>query len=266
MPSFASNFQQGDVIYGVSYARDPYVASLPPDTKADCEAVGAFLLCDNFNNRSFLGSSDKPFGCNKDIKGKDTIKNPKDARDLDFNWDFYENDLGAIALTDPVKKEVRAYFDALKSSDRSPYKALKEPEKKWGKNGDKLKTTIAIRRACKFGLAYVIMEKKRTVHFVLDVPNHIGTMINMDHVAEKARYHDDSKSDINSAVPITFSELRCCYRNRAAWIPTGRLKFYLDLKEVDPPWETDVTPWVAYEQARFKKHHPFKAFLAKYLP
>jgi hypothetical protein len=258
MPTFAQNFQIGHVIYGISQSRGPYMNSLGQTLRTYCEESGAFLICDSFNNRSFLGVT-QPYGTNV---GALTVKNPVSTQELDYNWNYYENDLGSVALSQEVKATLTSYFDNLKTSRRSPYDAMNAPAKKWTRKGDASATMLAIRRACKFGLEYFIMQKHETVHFVLDVPHNLGTMMDMADVVAKAKYNGPGP-DPNGSVPITFSELRCCYRNRNEWIPTGRLKFYLNLVEVVPPWQSNPALWQQYDQARYDKRHPMKAALRK---
>jgi hypothetical protein len=260
MPTFAQNFQIGDVVYGVSQSRAPYVNSLGAALRQYCEDTGAFLLCDSFNNRSFLGVT-QAYGMNPGT-GMHTHTNPVTDAQLDHNWDYYENDRGSVALDPQVKANVKAYFDALNASRRNPSDAVNAPATKWTSKGDVVSTMLAIRRACKFGLEYVIMQKHQTVHFVLDVPHNPGTMIDMHDVVAKEKYSGGNPSPAGS-VPITFSELRCCYRNRQEWVPTGRLKFYLNLNEVRPPWEQFPALWQQYDIARQKKRHPVKTYLAK---
>ena len=263
MPTFAENFTIGDVVYGISQSRASYLNSLGADLRKYCEESGAFLLCDSFNNRSFLGVT-TPYGTATG-GGRSSIKNPHNAADIRHNLDFYEHDRGIAALGLEEKAAAKAFYDSLDLSRRSPSKAANEPQKKWSKLGDGTVTMLMIRRACKFGLEYMIMALQRRVHFVLDVPYNAGIELDMQDVVDKARYSGANRDDVNGAVPITFSEIRCCYRNRAQWEPTGRLKFYLNLNEVTSPWQRNPALWQQYDQARAKKQyakkHPIKAKL-----
>jgi hypothetical protein len=261
MPTFAQNFQTGDVVYGISQSRAPYLNSLPALLKTYCEDTGAFLICDSYNNRTFLGVTNMQYGTNLGTN-VNTIKNPQSQADLDHNWNYYENDLGSVSMGVEVKERVTAYFDALSASKHSPYKAVNEPPTKWTSKGDLLSTQLAIRRACKFGLEYIIMRQHGTVHFVLDVPNNLGTEMDMGDVVDKAKYNGPVP-DPQGQVPITFSELRCCYRNRQAWVGTGRLKFYLSLNEVQPPWDRNPGLWQQYEIARSQKNGTVRTTLMK---
>lgn len=109
------------------------------------------------------------------------------------------------------------------------------------------------------------MVRHRTVHFALDTPFNMGTSMNMDDVVAKKRLNGGAVApadDPNAQVPVTFSELRCCYRYRAQWMPTGRLKFYLNLNEVAAPWVSNAALWQTDSDARavkaFKEKHPIR--------
>ena len=265
MPTFAQNFEIGDVVYGISQSRAPYIASLPGDTASYCRDAGAFLICDEFNNRTFLGLPDKELGVTSDHTAyPSTIKNPESMNDVRYNLDFYQQGRGLAVLSEEQKIAVRAYYDALSTSRRSPEASLQDAQRKRMKNNDSI-TMFAIRRACKFGLEHNIMVRKQTVHFALDIPHAPGTNMDDQQIVDKQRFSGPNPApatDPAAAVPITFSELRCCYRNRAAWIPTGRLKFYSNLHEVPPPWVTSPLIWQQYETSRankaFKRKHPVR--------
>jgi len=161
---------------------------------------------------------------------------------------------------------VKAYYDALSTSRRNPEKAFRDAPKKRGTNNDTV-TMFAIRRACKFGLEYNIMVRHSTVHFALDVP-YVGVNMDDQQIVDKQKFAGANPSNAPAAaVPITFSELRCCYRNRATWMPTGRLKFYSNLNEVPAPWVSNAAVWAQYDVYRankaFKKAHPIKYAFGK---
>lgn len=267
MPTFAQNFTIGDVVYGLSQSRGPYINSLGADLAAYCRETGAFLICDEFNNRSFLGSPDKEFGAgNADLAS--TVKSPTSMDDINYNLDFYEHGRGISALGEEQKDAARRFYDALSSSRRSPETSLASRPKTRATNNDNV-TSQMIRRACKFGLEHMIMVRHQTVHFALDIPYQPGVSINMTHVVNKEKLDGGgalaAADDQAAMVPITFSELRCCYRYRNDWMPTGRLKFYLNCNEVQAPWVSNPPLWQQYADARaqkaYRKKHPVKAFL-----
>lgn len=268
MPTFAQNFEIGDVVYGISQSRAPYINSLAGDTADYCRDAGAYLICDEFNNRTFLGTPDKALGVTADhTQYNSTIKNPESMDDVRYNLDFYEHGRGIAVLGDEQKIKVRAYYDALSASRRSPEKAFVAAPKKRLANNDTI-TMFAIRRACKFGLEYNLLVRLCSVHFVLDIPYNPGTNMDDQQVVNKQKFSGANPSNNPAAaVPITFSELRCCYRNRATWMPTGRLKFYSNLNEVPAPWLTSPAVWAQYDTYRankaLKKKHPVLYALGK---
>jgi len=73
-----------------------------------------------------------------------------------------------------------------------------------------------------------------------------------------------SKAWHDNRVPTTTSELRCCYRNRDRWIPTGRLRFYQNLVEVEPPSVANRAVWARYDSALYNKHYPVLCTTARW--
>lgn len=242
--TFAQQFQVGDVVYGASQARGPYMNSLPPLLKQACEGGGMWLICDNFNNRTF----------NRPLIVGGGGQNPSTKAGILNNL--------ALNDADPVINPARhgqlsAYYGALSASSRSPTKAAKMKLAEVQAKGNQDHADLAFRRACKFGLQYFIMRQRATVHFALDLPAFYGQGLfqSSQDVVDKAQFAGH--------VPITTSELRCCYRNREEWMPTGRLKFYQNLVEVDPPWVSQQGVWAQYEAYRYKKHHPILSTVAR---
>ena len=274
MPTFAQNFAIGDVVYGLSQSRSPYVNSLNPTVRQYCAETGAFMTLDEYNNRSFLGMTSKEFGVAPMTPGtydkpyEDTVRDPQTMTDINYNLDFYEHGRGIAALGEEQKQAARAWCDQLANSARSPEGSIATTEKQRKRNNDNI-TMKMIPRACKYGLEYMIMARGQTVHFVLDIPHSLGNQINMADVVAKRRLGGGGApapaTDLAAMVPITFSELRCCYRNRDRWMPTGRLKFYLNLAEVPAPWISSPALWQTYEDARarkrYAKEHPILAKL-----
>lgn len=268
MPTFAQNFNIGDVVYGISASRAPYIASLPGDTAAYCRDSGAYVICDEFNNRSFLGLTNDQLGVTRDhTQYASTIKNPVSINDIRYNLDFYQSGRGLAVLSEEQKIVVKVYYDALNNSRRSPEKALADAPQKRHANNDSV-TMFAIRRACKFGLEHNINVRKVCIHFVLDIPYQPGMNMDDQQVVNKVKFNGANPStDEAASVPITFSELRCCYRSRAVWMPTGRLKFYSNLNEVPAPWVSAPAVWQQYDAYRankaFKKKHPIQYAFGK---
>lgn len=237
--AFNQQFKSGDVVYGISQARAPYISSLPAGVADHLRAVGQYVICDEFNNRTFnsvpaVQAVDGRQGMHPDTK-------------LAINNNLTRNDQ-AVNLDALQKASLAEYYDALAGSKHAPLAAVKVPPAILAMKGNADSADLAFRRACKFGLQHVIEQKSRTVHFALDVPAFMGVPGNrIDNVDVV------NKTQHAGHVPITTSELRCCYRNRAAWIPSGRLKFYFNLIEVNPPWIDAPGVWAAYEAHRILK-------------
>ncbi|MGH8065956.1 MAG: hypothetical protein ACRERE_12150 [Candidatus Entotheonellia bacterium] len=234
--AFNQQFVIGHVVYGISQARAPYINSLPQHVAQSCRAIGYFLICDEFNNRTFGQVPVADFGVAQPPSSKAIIK---------ANLAHHQQ---VAYLTATQKTALKEYFDALEGTKYSPLKAVKMNPAQVLAKGNASTEDLVFRRACKFGLQYIIDQMRSTVHFVLDVPaayNVPGNRIDSLDVVLKGQHAGH--------VPITTSELRCCYRNRASWIPSGRLKFYFNLLEVDPPWVDQPMVWGIYEMHRTVK-------------
>lgn len=235
---FNQQFYAGDVIYGVSQARAPYINSLPPHLVHSLRAYGHYVICDEYNNRTFNYPPNQNF-----VPGYETMDNPVNKHNINNNLD-----LNMTLLNDRQQSSVTAYYEALAGTRYAPRKAVKMNLEKAQRKGNAELGDLVFRRACKFGLEYVIRCKVNTIHFALDVPPH------WNFPNDKIDYESIvTKEKFDGRVPITTSELRCCYRNRHAWIPTGRLKFYHNLIEVEPPWEEAPEVWAVYEAHRIRK-------------
>jgi hypothetical protein len=225
---FNQQFKAGDVIYGVARAR--YVDSLPQGVAHYLRSVGQFIYCDEYNDRTFNQTSVLD-GANKA---------PDSKPNINANLAVHEQ---AAYLSPLQQAALQEYYDALKGTKYAPLEAVKLKIKEVTAKGNSGAADQVFRRACKFGLQFVIQQKGNTVHFVLDLPN--GNRIDSEDVVTKGQHLGH--------VPITTSELRCCYRNRANWIPSGRLKFYFNLAQVNPPWVDEPAVWAVYEAHRIQK-------------
>jgi hypothetical protein len=243
MPTFAQNFQVGDVIYGLSRSREPYVATLTKAMQDNCKNQGAYVSCDHFNNRTWLQNA---------LSHADTSSAQKIQDNLD--WNLGKLPHSGIPLNANQKQELQAFYDNLLLSTRSPANtgALNMPQKQLNKKKNRYLQDLQIRRACKFGIEYII-GRNNTVHFVLDIPVRdihgndqdqlSGTYMKDKDIVKKKTLHPNY-------VPITTSELRLCYRNWGTWGPTGHLKFYKSLQEVNAPWVDNAAGWAEYDRHR----------------
>ena len=153
--------------------------------------------------------------------------------------------------------KVKAYWDELKKHPRfSPVTVFQADRQKLEREGgtqmasfikatptDHNQHMLAIRRACKFGVDYVVNFTKGRVHFVLD------GIEDLDVVSKKGIEIDPAFPDYS---PITSTELRSIYRN---WDKVKhRVLFYRHGVTVDPPWEAEPELWGIYREHRENKY------------
>lgn len=160
---FRQQFRAGDVIYGISRARAPYVNSLPPAVAHQLRSVGQFLMCDEFNNRTFGQVPYLDFGVGHYPDSKSRIKS-----------NLAHHKETAAYLTPIQKAALQEYYDALKGTKYAPLKAVETEIAIAQTKGNQNLGDLVFRRACKFGLQFVIDQRKHTVHFALDVPAHLA--------------------------------------------------------------------------------------------
>ena len=91
------------------------------------------------------------------------------------------------------------------------------------------------RRKCKGGLEWAVNNNK-VVHFVLDGVD-IGSVINKNFKGKNGDTPTDA-TDKNRA--ITGSELRWLYRNRKNENVINNVTFWVEGKQIKPPWDADV--------------------------
>jgi hypothetical protein len=235
---FNQQFKAGDVLYGVSWARIPYINSLPVGVADHLRGVGQYVICDEYNNRTFASA-------HQVVAPGPAGVGPGSQAAIAHNL---QRNAIATNLTPLQQAALSEYYDALAGTRYAPIAAVQVPASILVAKGNQNAEDLAFRRACKFGLQFVIEQKQRTVHFVLDMPAYMGVPGNRQDSADIV-----NKTQHAGHVPITTSELRCCYRNRAHWIPLGRLKFYFNLLEVNPPWVDDPATWAVYEAHRKAK-------------
>jgi hypothetical protein len=160
------------------------------------------------------------------------------------------------------KGELQSFYDNLLVDPKNaPATAMGLSQRSLLKKGNRDLADIQIRRACKFGIDYVI-NRGNTVHFVLDLPVRDDQGFDQEQLSGQFMQSKDivEKKAFAGYVPITTSELRICYRNWTTWGPTGRLKFYKNLVETPAPWVQDPATWQQYENHRllkqFKSQYP----------
>jgi hypothetical protein len=230
-PNFNQQFKPGDVIYGCGTPRERYFNSLPEGFRKTCFREGNFTLIDFYNDMTFS----RPW--NDDSGG---LKAPETIEAIRYN--LAENTRGLGTNVDRRQRLVN-YYAALTWHPRyAPRKTVTTDASNWLAKGNTNMARLVLRRASKFGIAYVIDNLKCTIHFALEHPTRPGWPLDFNDVAVEKRFPGYDH------VSITISELRCCYRRRDIWGPTGRLKFYFGMQQVEAPWISHKAEWDVYEQ------------------
>jgi hypothetical protein len=244
--TFKLQFKPGDVIYGFSSSRNRYVNSLSPDMVKLWASEGHYTFIDWYNVQTFSNPS-------KDVRATipRAVRGPVTEEAIKRNL---ASNRATGQLNPAQKASLTGYYDALQESKFAPLEAVKMEEARVKAKGNYAHEQLVIRRACKFGLQYLIERHNATVHFCLDHPDRFGELLNLGRIVNKAKYYsvDPDTGSVVGYVEYTTSELRCCYRKRH-WLATGRLKFYLNLIEVPAPWLSHPDSWAVYEQHRIEK-------------
>jgi hypothetical protein len=227
---FRDQLKPGDVIYGITRDRWDYVNSLPKDLELRLSSNGQFIYVNGYNDNTF-----------------GTPRSPQTEEDIKFNVEHHEK---RSDLSLPQKNALRSYYGSLRSHKHAPLEAVKMSGAQMQAKGNLSFAELVWRRASKFGLEYLITRTECSVHFILDnrqqsTRTYMGR-IDSSFVVEKRKHW--------GSVPITTSELRCCYRNRLRW--NGRVKFYFLQREVVAPWIARPEVWLEYERHRVEKGRP----------
>lgn len=108
---FDVQFNRGDVLYGISQARAPYINSLPGNLVTELRADGDYVICDEFNNRTF-NKTNNDYGLLEGPSSKKNIRaNVRHHRETEY-------------LTPRQKATLKQYYDALKGSKSGLFSAL----------------------------------------------------------------------------------------------------------------------------------------------
>lgn len=246
---FNQNFEvtQRDLLYGKSQGgtvwRDLYISTLPQGLQYMNDNF--FWSIDSYNNNLALFS-------------------PTDNFD-DIEQRMLEDRPGVATVPKPIDNYQSIYYSSIMSSKYTPKRVFgnnREVESKLRREGyhamrdvfDEQQALalsrqyLMVRRACKFGiLHFAQMSRSRVwgtepiIHFALDG-------LNMQEVVNNAKVTGHVGRE---AVPITYSELRNCYRH---WDEIREyVWFYKNYQSVAPPWVQDQTLWQNYAAARATK-------------
>ncbi len=234
--AFNQLFTAGDVIYGISQPRGRYTRTLLAGVVGrDAQTLideGNFTICDHYNNRTFNAPTVMYNFVGPNAQAGENAMN------------FY---LQNGPLNPNQRQAVSQYYNMLGGHKYNPHTAMntvmnnKQQLHNAGQN-----EYLAFRRACKFGLDYFIIQLNRRVHFILDV-DQIGTCIDFEKIVFKEVYTNVANNN-QQVLPITYSELRKCYKNRLIY--GNNLYFYLDGVRVAAPWDDDPDLWGMIDTAK----------------
>jgi hypothetical protein len=212
------------MVYGLESARGEYsiylgfTGDLNSDLKKYVSKVGGldWLKVDARNDILGFGPA-MPSTDNLEESAKSGISQAKDVKNVPN-----------------FKQNVEKHWKSLKEHEYSPYNVAKESgaqiSEKEGTAFNNPHYSLAIRRACKFGLESILQAKAHDacVHFLLD---------DMD--MWRIVFKQTQNKSGQPAIPYTTSELRHAFRNRDKL--KGHILYYRDHKTVPPPWEDQVS-------------------------
>jgi hypothetical protein len=224
------NLENLDVVYGRSDRRLDYLGRIVRSKPMSEFMSEHWVTIDQYNNQTML------------------------------KLDEFESAEHILGNVDEVVKDhpkAKAYWDELKQHPRfSPVTVFSTEESKLAREGgegmsvfaaiepkDYNEHMLAIRRACKFGVEYVVNFTSGQVHFALDG-------VTDEQVVRKEPISPGWM--MPEHYPITSTELRSIYRN---WDKVKhRVIFYRNGGTVKPPWESNPGLWKEYKTHRENKY------------
>lgn len=221
---------RGDLVYGRSDFRGQYLED------AKKKFGGAWMIVDDYNNASILAASGLFKG--DGIKARQAAYNTANSYSgSDVSTHFYD---------------VKGYLDRLYSDPKyNPSRSIHAPEEKkaseHARDEDEAVQWLIIRRACKFGLEWVVEHTAMArIHFVIDG-------LDMKGITQKEKIKTGNRRD--AAVPITTSELCSIYRRWGKKVFQNRINFYEGKLEVAAPWDNASSRdlWEGYGRTRFQR-------------
>lgn len=219
-----------DVVYGRSDRRMEYLGRLVGAESLSELMSEHWVTIDQYNNQTML------------------------------KLDTFESAEHILGNVDELVKDhpkAKAYWDELKQHPRfSPVTVFSEEGAKLAREGGEVMSVLtgiepkdynehmlAIRRACKFGVDYIVNFTNGRVHFALDG-------VRNEQVVRKEAISPGWM--MPDHFPITSTELRSIYRN---WDKVKhRVIFYRNGGTVKPPWEESPKLWNEYKTHRENKY------------
>jgi hypothetical protein len=272
MTDFFLNYvpERCDLVYGLATPRDSYL-----------DAYVKWWLEDVYKDR-FSGQS---FGQSTPEKRKQTQKEIVTERTEKTKVNYYNkpitvgsfDDLNSVEFKNKLKSlEGEEYLRGLEKTrsavakiGAATYQSLSKGDSRLTEGqqlterqlGD-LRFFLAVGRACKYGIDYVLtrpavqfktatnvgMSEEHKLHYVLDE-------ITSASIAGKQKFPLSAFDDKRPGTPITTSELRYLFRTWHTFkvLLGNRLFFYRNQNVTNPLWDQDPDQWIAYAQVRVAK-------------
>jgi hypothetical protein len=260
---FAERFdpQNGDVIYGITSVRGAYLNLLLEARKADAKLDGedptraaeeyakflaknCFIQIDRLNDESGV-SYQKHY-----VAGPDELAQgqQKFTQHFGIAQQKYANKLGDTRFAPAHVFAASGQKLAQEGHAAKNFPKVSGDADAIAQSYNRL--YLAIRRACKYGLFYITTQfKHANIHFALDEID-IGEVVKK---GVRDKLGDSEVSGGVRAVPITTSELRCCYRH---WHKLRTRVFFYDQNGEDAtaPWDADKGLWNDYGKRLIDKY------------
>ena len=254
------DFKRGDLLYGLSKVRGPYLRQAFPNIASSGHAYWSYI--DDYNNEFFcpvIGEMNP--NATKDaidelagyvLKNLDELTSGKKQIYINKLWEHEKYSPMKTLAMNPInvlRKEGILEIVMELSRQLNVQKKIKNPNSGQLLQQKRLKNKIseivkkayqrkAIRRGCKFGLQMICRQlnsklPNAKVHFLLDA-------MDMDSVIDKTPATKQLYGTDYQYVYITYTELRSVYRY---WdkFDHNKIHFYLNGEDVGPPWLNDWT-------------------------
>ena len=256
-PTLGDPFQRlfrpdcADLIYGLSQGgrdyREEYLQTLggqlPETVKRD-----TYYTIDQFNNNLGLFSAEDHFAkMDERVKASVTAEVRGEKREVvtPAQRRFYASTRNSRFDPTQVFKDTREMRFRLEKEGYDPESPFFPEERKAEIALAMSRQYKMVRMACKNGLLHFArnyaIKHRSVVHFILDG-------IDTDAVANKVKQKGHLGRD---ATPISFSELRMCYRN---WDSFSQcVWFYRNKEYCVPPWVENRALWETYQRKREDK-------------
>lgn len=238
------NFKEGDLIYGLSGPRGPYISNIYPDYYQRQEQDRPAVVIDVYNNSIATEITKANLKILPNLISK--IPSPGGKVTSEFKKQMKKiripegiETLSAESIGGSKGHHWEEYFSI--GHDKNNFNinsVYSHTINNYGKydwhelmfSGSYLSNKLLWKRGSKLGIEMAARSDDMKIHFILDE-------INMESVVLKEGGLKEGRS-------ITASELRYAFRNKERL--NGKLHFYRDGKEAQAPWEASSKLWDRY--------------------